>query len=761
MFTRLMFVAALSCSNLIAKEINFNRDILPILSDRCFACHGPDGGEFGEKWKAGLRLDTPEGALANLREVKYQVQTAKRLSQGLKAKEKPSSKRYAMIPGNAEESSLIERIMTDDEDDIMPPLDSHLKLSLQEKDLLRQWIAEGAKYDIHWSFKAPEKAALPEIENTSWPRNEIDTHVLAQLEKRELKPAPEAEKRTWLRRVSQDISGLPPTISQIKDFLEDQSPKAYEKVVDRLLKSSDYAERMTNIWMDNARYADSNGYQFDNARTMWPWRDWVIKAFAENKAWDEFVSEQVAGDLFPKASQDQVIATGFNRNHGYSIEGGIIDEEYRVDYAKDKTHTFGTLFLGLTMECTSCHDHKYDPLTMKDYYSLYAFFNQSSEKGAPGESGRKQKSAAPFISIKTKDGEKNSLRVMIMKDEKRDTFILQQGLYDKPGEKVSAETPAVLASFKGYEKNRLGLAKWLKSPENPLFARVTVNRIWHQFFGRGIVKSVDNFGLQGDTPTHPALLDSLAVDFRENNWDLHQLIRKIVLSATYRQDSSFRKNIEDPENRLLARGPSFRLAAELIRDQALAVSGLMNKKVGGPSVMPYQAAGVWEDLNAPKSHAETYKQANGDDLYRKSLYTYWRRAALHPVMAVFDAPSRDVCAVSRELTNTPLQALVSLHDPTFIEAARCLAEQSIVSPKPIDLAFQSVLSRTASPKELRLLKQYYAVRLKHYQNNQAALERLLKVGKKEVKYQGDLAPLAALTDCCHAIFNLSETITRN
>jgi hypothetical protein len=649
---------------------------------------------------------------------------------------------------------------------------------------------------------------------------ESDRFVLAKLDNKNIKQNSESNKLTWLRRVTQDISGLPPTLEDISKFLKDDSPKAYETVVDRLLSSVDYAERMTNIWLDNARYADSNGYQFDNARTMWPWRDWVIKSFRSNKSWSEFVTEQLAGDLLPNPTQEKLIATGFNRNHGYSIEGGIIEEEYRVDYAKDKGNTAGTLFMGLTMECTSCHDHKYDPLTMKDYYSLFAFFNLSSEKGAPGESGRKQKAAAPYLKYITETDSKSakpvdkkanaekpnwqvmnpigvkakfqkltiqkndsvlasgvnpkndryvvqlkpasnkigSIRLaalkhptmtngnlsrqkqgnfvltnfkltlvngsqrtplhinaakatfnqkgfdvtnsidkdpqsgwavnggytknqtatytlaktisipkgsrveaelnfdsvhvnqimgcfrlssslsrkpstaikqkkvtpvlaMIMKEMPRKSTILKQGLFDKPGKEVKATTPAFLSSFKGYAKNRLGLSKWLVSPENPLFARVTVNRIWQQFFGVGIVKSADNFGLQGEQPSHHELLDWLAVDFRQDKWDLHHLIRTIVLSATYRQSSKFRSDIEDPENRLMARGPSFRLSAEMIRDQALAVSGLLVRKVGGPSVKPYQASGVWEDLNAPKSHAEVYRQGTGADLYRKSLYT--------------------------------------------------------------------------------------------------------------------------------------------
>jgi hypothetical protein len=338
---------------------------------------------------------------------------------------------------------------------------------------------------------------------------------------------------------------------------------------------------------------------------------------------------------------------------------------------------------------------------------------------------------------------------------------LNQGLFDKPGKEVSPTTPSFLSSFKGYAKNRLGLAKWLVAPENSLFARVTVNRVWQQFFGIGIVKSADNFGLQGEQPSHPQLLDWLAVDFRQNKWDLHHLIRTIVLSSTYRQSSTFRKDVQDPENRLIARGPSFRLPAEMIRDQALAVSGLLVRKVGGPSVMPYQPSGVWEDLNAPKSHAETYRQGTGADLYRKSLYTYWRRAVLHPAMSAFDAPSRNVCSVYRESTNTPLQALVTLHGPTYIEASRILAEKFVGKPQAIKSVFQSILSRQPSSKEVAILQNFNKQRLQHYRSNPAAALRLLKVGEKQANSQLNPGGLAALADCCHAIFNLSETITRN
>jgi len=725
----LLFVSA-ACVG-AADVPSFDRDIRPILSDRCYACHGPDE----KKRKADLRLDTREGALADLGG--YQ----------------------AIVPGQPNESELIARILSDDVDEMMPPPDSHLSLNPKEKALFRSWIEGGAEWEGHWAFEPLVKPARP----SSFGRksgNEIDAFVLDDLRKRSVKPAPAADKVSWLRRVTQDLAGLPPTVADIEAFEKDRSKGAKESVVNRLLNSDDYAERMTLIWLDIARYGDSNGFEFDNERTMWPWKDWVIAAFRSNMPYDQFVTEQVAGDLMDKPTESQLIATGFNRNHGYSIEGGISDEEYRVMYANDKTTTFGTIFLGLTMECTRCHDHKYDPLTMRDYYSLYAFFNSSAEVGAPGGKAHKEKAAAPYIEYHPDAGNKDvkPIKVMIMKEKARQTHLLKQGLFDQPGEKVVPRTPDVLPPFKGYRADRMGLAQWLTSDDNPLFARVVVNRLWQQFFGVGIVKTADNFGLQGEHPSHPDVLDWLAVEFRESGWDLHHVIRLIVLSQTYSQSSRFRHELEDPENRLLARGPSFRLSGEMIRDQALALSGLLNRKVGGPSVMPYQPKGVWEDLNAPKSHAEVYVQSTGDDLYRKSLYTYWRRAVPHPAMATFDAPSRDVCVMKREITNTPLQAFVTLHGPIFVEASRKTAEAALIQENPIEHLFRTILSRAPTRKESSYLLSYHDKRLKVYERDSDAATRLLSVG--ESASEGDPAKLAALTDVCHMILNLSEALTR-
>jgi hypothetical protein len=702
--------------------ISFARDVQPILADRCYACHGPDA----KSREAELRLDVRESAVTN----------------------------EAIVPGQPKASALVARITSTDPDEQMPPVEFNKPLTNEQKQLLVRWIEQGAEYGKHWAFEPIRKPAPPAVE-TAWPRNELDRFVFARLMADGIPPSPETDRETYLRRVTQDLTGLPPTIAELDAFLEDRSPEAYEKVVDRLLRSDDYAERMTAIWLDNARYADSNGYQFDNSRQMWPWRDWVINAFQKNMPFDQFVTEQLAGDLLPNPTQQQRIATGFNRNHGFTIEGGVIDEEYRVMYINDKTITAGTVFLGLTLECSRCHDHKYDPISMKDYYSLYAFFNNNAEVGI----GQKDKPIAPAINV---DGG----YVMVMQEKPHQTHVLTSGQFDQPGEAVQPGTPAALAPFGHRPRNRLGLAQWLTSAENPLLARVTVNRIWQQLFGIGLVKTVDNFGIQGESPRHRELLDWLAADFRESGWDLHHLFRTIVLSATYRQSSRHRPELEDPENRLLARGPSYRLPAEMIRDQALAVSGLLVRQVGGPSVKPYQPSGIWEDLNAPPSHAEKYKQGTGDDLYRKSMYTFWRRAAMHPAMAVFDAPNRDVCSVLRSTTNTPLQALAVLHDPIYLEASRKLAESVLLkhpSSAPsvaIAAAFRSTLSRQATESELEVLDKFYGERLAHYKANPQAAKKLLAVGESPADPKLDAAEVAAMADVCLAIFNLSETITR-
>jgi len=714
----------------VLAPLSYNRDVRPILSDKCFACHGPDRGAR----EADLRLDVAEDG-----------------------KDYDGAHAYAAVPGDVKASELVELIHSDKPKTVMPPAKVKNPLTEQEKAILVRWIEEGAKYEPHWAFLPIEKPEPPLIKADKWSRNDIDRFVVAKLAEKGVEPSPEADKVTWLRRVTQDLTGLPPTIEAVDAFLADKSADAYEKVVDALLNSDDYAEHMASIWLDNARYADSNGFQFDNRREMWPWRDWVIAAFRRNMPYDQFVTEQLAGDLLPNPTEDQKIATGFNRNHPTTIEGGVIEEEYRVTNVNDRTTTMGTLFMGLTLECTRCHDHKYDPVTIDEYYGLYAFFNTSADAGK----GDMHKPIAPFIERKV--GDKTG-QVMIMEEKPRKTFILEGGQFDRIGAEVQPDVPDVLPAFGDRPRNRLGLSQWLLAEENPLTARVTVNRLWHQFFGMGLFKSPDNLGLQSEVPSHPELLDWLAADFREQGWDLHAFIKQVVLSATYRQDSTHRPKLEDPDNRLLARGPSFRLPAEMIRDQALFASGLLTRKIGGPPVFPYQPKGVWEDLNAPKSHAEHYVESKGEDLYRKSLYTYWRRAATHPAMQIFDAPSRDVCSVKRETTNTPLQALAILHDRTYVEASRKLAERVIKEQKEssaqISLLMRFVLSREPYAEELTVLQQLLDDRLATYRKDPSAAAKLMAVGESPADESLNAAHVAALADVALAVFNLSETLTR-
>jgi hypothetical protein len=706
--------------------LSFNRDIRPILSDKCFTCHGPDSNAR----KAELRLDT------------------------IADSDDFDGAYLAIEPGDAEASELVTRILSDNPRLVMPPTKVKHPLSEEEKALLVRWVKEGAKYEPHWSFTPIDKPGPPRIASDRWSRNAIDRFVYAKLAERGIEPAKETERVAWLRRVTQDLTGLPPRVEAIEAFVADKSPGAYEIVVEGLLASDHYAERMANIWLDNARYADSNGFQFDNRRSMWPWRDWVIRAYQANMPYDQFVTEQLAGDLLPNATEDQRLATGFNRNHPFTIEGGVINEEYRVTYINDRTTTMGTLFMGLTLECSRCHDHKYDPVSIDEYYELFAFFNNSIDEGI----GAKNKPIAPLI--KREGG-----KVMVMQEKQRETRVLLGGQFDQYGDKVQPDVPDVLPAFGDRPRNRLGLSQWLLSDENPLMARVTVNRLWQQFFGIGLVKTPDNVGLQAEMPSHPLLLDYLAADLRDNGWDLHHLIKTIVLSATYRQDATHRPELEDPDNRLLARGPSFRLPAEMIRDQALFASGLLTQQIGGPSVFPYQPEGVWEDLNAPKSHAEVYKQSTGKDLYRKSLYTYWRRAAMHPAMSVFDAPNRDVCSVKRETTNTPLQALATLHGPTYVEASRKLAELAIEAHpgdpvSQISLAMKRVLSRVPNQNEIGPLRDLYDQRLKDYQRDPRAAAKLLAVGESPTDETLDADAVAALADVCLVILNTSEALTR-
>jgi len=984
-----------------AESVDFNRDVRPILSENCFACHGADKNNL----KGKRRLDSFEKATAEQNEIR------------------------AIIPGDPDNSDLWVRVISSDEEEQMPPLDSHKKLSIFQKETLKRWIAEGAHYQPHWAYLAPSHQALPAVTNVNWARNGLDRFVMAHLEKQKLIPAPEADRQTLIRRVSLDLTGLPPTPMEISSFLSDKSSDAYERVVDRLLRSPHYGERMAVDWLDAARYADTNGYQVDRDREIWAWRDWVIRAFNENKRFDQFTIEQLAGDLLPQPTLDQRVATGFNRNHMINEEGGIIPEEFLAEYASDRVETTAAIWLGQTFNCTRCHDHKFDPFTQKDYYSLKAFFHNVPELGKSIRQNDFRFNSPPYIALpsaeidarlsslryqqKTKksqlaqlrstndvefskwrervgknrvewirlkpisayaedqkpkievstqsvifeylnntrmdttvrtralrgkitalritceatdiagtfnltemglmlkqgaaepidlhmrpadegesldreaaelvyDGSRETrvpLRVtpensssivfefkepldlnaesdelifvvgsygassptrwrfeatasaaelmvplslvraaansqetgaseslnarfalqqpaglaledeltrlhrkivaterdysttMVMEEigKPRDTFILIRGAYDKPGEKVTANTPAVLPPLSAdLPRNRLGLARWLVDPANPLTARVTVNRYWQSVFGVGLVKTSEDFGSQGEPPLNPDLLDWLATEFIRSGWDVKAMMRLLVTSAAYRQVSRITAELieRDPENRLLARGPRFRLTGEFIRDQALAFSGLLVPKVGGPSVRPYHPLGLYEGV-APTSEdtVKTYVQGRGEDLYRRSLYTYWKRSVPHPAMLAFDVPFREVCTVKRSRTNTPAQALNLMNDPTFVEAARFLAQRMLreggaSADDRLVFAHRLVLSREPDEARLAVLRRALSRAQNDFANDPVAAAAFIHFGDTPSDPDLPAVELASYTALASTLLCMDETVTK-
>lgn len=1007
--------------------LQYNRDIRPILSDRCFKCHGPDK----ESRKANLRLDQPESAFGPRKD--------------------PAE--HAIVPGKPDASLLVQKISAADPDDRMPPPASNLSLSEKEKNTLRGWIAQGAKYQPHWAFIAPpDVVPLPEVANKKWPRNEIDRFVLARLEKEHIKPSREADKSRWLRRVTYDLTGLPPAPREIDAFLADHSTNARETVVDRLLASPHFGQRMAVPWLDAARYADSYGYQSDQLCPTWPYRDWVVNAFNKNMPYNQFLIEQIAGDLLPHPTRPERLATAFNRLHRQTAEGGSIEEEWRSEYAADRVQTFSSAILGLTFECARCHDHKFDPITQRDYYSLEAFFNSIDEYGlyndalhvptpsillptpaqektmretaksldarkndflaatqsanaafqdwlqhsnltaeipgqvgyfnfdapsnflganslVPGKLGKAvqftgddeisltnligslqpwdQYSAAFWlelpetlttavifhrsegtdvgfhgtelsldngrlffvikrfwpgnaIAVRTVDevprgqwahigvsydgsGDASGMKLYInglparcemarnhlykspenggsgfsfgarfrsaglkgalldelrvynrplaplefaqifdghslgdaiaahdagrLRDvyltafdpwiakaraarsqalkaffearnsvqetsvmeelpEPRPTFVLARGRYDAPktdATRVIRATPAILPAFpKKAPLNRLGLARWVTNPQNPLTARVAVNHFWQMVFGRGLVNTPENFGVQGAPPTHPELLDWLARDFINSGWDVKAMLKKMVLSATYGQDSLPRGDLreKDPENLLLARGPSGRLTAEMVRDTALAAGGLLDDRFGGPPVSPYAPGNIWQEANVM---SPPYQQSVGGDLYRRSLYTVWKRTVPMPDMTAFDAPSREVCVLKRTPTTTPQQAFVLLNDPQFVEAARALAEKSLKDggAKPADqirFAFRRLTARYPDSQETKLLVQLFKEQSRIFTKEPGRARELIAVGQSKADPRLKPVDLAAMTEVTQAILNLDATI---
>ena len=803
------------------ESIDFDRDIRPILSDNCYPCHGPDS----QTRKGKLRLDTKDGAFAVRRG------------------------EAAIVPGKSGESKVIARILTDDEDDLMPPPDSGRSLTVKQKALLRRWVDGGAIWDEHWAFRSAKRPELPQVKQKDWSRGAIDRFILAKIESENLEPSPQADPETLIRRLTLELTGLPPTIEEIDGFLEelaDDSDAAYEKLVDRLLASPRYGERFVWDWLDASRYADSNGYQGDGERTMWPWRDWAARSMNFDLPFDDFTVEQLAGDMIPNGTLVQKLATGFHRNHMINGEGGRIAEENRVEYVFDKAETTATIWLGVTLECARCHDHKFDQLTQKEYYEFYAFFNNTPVNGGGGngqtpptirygtpddehrqiayrvtsdrlakdleawekgnlpddvraklpEETRKFLGTAPssrnndqlkkLVAHFSKEaayaeygkrletlrknneeraGHENGLpRVMVLEDRKdlRESFILDRGLYNKRGDKVTAGVPAALPSLpKDAPRNRLSLATWLVEPEHPLTSRVTVNRFWQLFFGTGLVKTVGDFGVQGEKPSHPGLLDWLAVDFVENGWSVKRLYRDFVLSATYRQSARVTPELieKDPLNRLLARMGRYRLPSHSIRDYALFTSGLLVGKIGGPSVNPYQPSGIWEEATFGKKR---FRQDHGEKLYRRSLYTFWRRIA-RPTL-FFDAASRQTCTVLPQRTNTPLHALTTLNDVTFAEAARVLARRVIESSDEeaarLRRAFRIATSRRPTDAEMKILSGRLAKLLEQYRELPEEATKITTVGEFEKAEGLDVVEHAAYSVLCSLLLNLDEALTK-
>ena len=1048
--TALLFAVSASLAQAAPGDVDFGRQIRPLLADKCFACHGlnrdPD--------ETDLQMDTKQGLFAKLTDGS------------------------AIVAGKPEESLIYQRLVSEDEDERMPPADYGKKIKPAEIELIKNWIKQGAPWEQHWSLVAPKRAALPKVSDTKWAANEIDRFVLARLEAAGLTPSAEADKATLIRRVTFDLTGLPPTIQEVDAFLADNSPQAFEKVVDRLLKSPHYGEHMARYWLDAARYADTHGLHFDAIRQIWPYRDWVVRAFNSNMPFDRFTIEQLAGDLLPNATIDQRIATGFNRLHVTTNEGGVIQAEFDVQYTVDRVATMSTVWMGISMGCVVCHEHKFDPFEMKDFYQLYAFFN-NLDGGVmdgnkplppptlqiPNPANQEQiaqlaatvaelnenletsraASAAPFaaweqaqraaggskprlptaglaghwtfddaggdsvactvsgvspgklvgakrtagkvgsavevaankyvdlgdvanfdsgdafsygawinvrpgnrgsavisrmndgnahrgwdlylagdrviahvintwpssaLKVETQDklktnqwqhvlvtydgsakaagiaiyinGKKSKLtvrnnnlsgttkssvslkigrrtpgspfnglvdevriynrqltaaeasslaggggvaellaialkkrspqqtralvdyylanhspeyqeisaRLQQVSQEKaslesqgntatlvwkerakpRQAYILIRGAYDKQGEPVSRNTPASLPPLtvpEGKTPTRLDLAKWLVSKEHPLTARVNANRFWQQYFGVGIVETTEDLGSQGKSPTHPQLLDYLAVDFRESGWDVKQLQKQIVMSATYRQSSKTdaQKAKQDPNNRLFSRGPRFRLDAEVVRDNALALAGLLVRKIGGPPVKPYQPAGIWKAVGYTGSNTSVFRRDSGEKLYRRTIYTFWKRTAPPPTMAALDAPSRETCTVRRSRTNTPLAALALMNDEQFVEAARQMAARVMKEGGKSDreratYAFRLATSRRPSEAELAVLLDVYKDSLTRYQGDSKAAAELIHFGESKPDASLNVEQLAAWTIIANLILNLDETIKK-
>lgn len=780
-----------------AETVEFNRDIRPILSDRCFHCHGPDEHDR----KGDIRLDQTGGE-----DGAYRVH----------------DEVAGIVPGSLERSEVWYRIITDDEDDVMPPADSHKKaLTDREKQLFKQWIEDGAEYENFWAFVPPKKPATPTIKNQEWSQKPIDLFVMRKLEGEELQPKEQADRRTLIRRLAFDLTGLPPTREEIAAFLADENPDAWERLIDQYLARPQYGEHMAKYWLDLVRFADTNGIHHDHYRDLSPYRDWVIRAFNANLSYDQFTTYQLAGDLFPDPTNDQLVASGFHRLHLIIDRGTMLPEESFARNVIDRMESVGTAFMGLTVQCAVCHDHKYDPITAQDFYQLSAFFNNidaTPETGGRSGNDFKRGLQQPYIELATPEQEKKRAEItktesaaaaevgklkkqiaaakgpekpvlqksqkaaeeklkkiqsdkltlemtipaaMVMKErnEVRPANILIRGAYDNLGEEVGRDTPGFLPPMKAANpdmKTRMDLAKWFVAPENPLTARVAVNRFWQQLFGVGIVKTSEDLGAQGEWPSHPDLLDYLASSFVESGWDIKALFREMALSETYQQSSSATSEEfkADPENRMLSRGSRYRLDSEVIRDQILATSGLLKKEMFGKSVKTPQPEGLWKAVALPSSYPNIFTPDTGDKTLRRSIYTFWKRGLPPPQMTILNAPTREACIARRERTNTPLQALLLLNETEYIKAARHLAEQ-VLEETPenrMPFVYETITSQVPDETESATLKTLLSDLTASYQKR-PELANALTEGKANHE-------LAAWTMVVNAIYNLDITKTR-
>jgi len=774
-------------------RVRFNRDIRPILSDRCFVCHGPDRGNR----KADLRLDVRASAIES-----------------------------AIVPSHSDQSSLVERIVSDDPEFMMPPAASKKsKLTTREIELLRRWVDQGAEYEAHWSLVPPARSALPNVKTRAESRSPIDLYLLARIEQAGLSPSPPADDVTLLRRLSFDVTGLPPTPDDVEEFTHDTRPDKFERKVDELLASPSFGERFASYWLDLVRFADTVGYHGDQEHHISPYRDYVIHSLNGNLPFDRFTTEQLAGDLLPHPTTEQRIATAYNRVLQTSHEGGVQAKEYLAKYSADRVRNLSTVWLGLTMGCAECHDHKFDPYTQKDFYSLAAFFADVTEKGdfkgagdtnptkrapeidvldqvdreeiaivkkqmATNEATLKRltnEKTHSFAEMKSKfvqavqtkkaiskgyrrlsELQARKRRIMVtVADKPRPIRILSRGDWmDENGTIVEPAVPETLGSIgsPGSRSTRLDLAQWLTRPDHPQTSRVFVNRVWYLAFGVGLSKSLEDVGSQGEWPTHPELLDWLACEFVESGWNIKQIERTILESAAYRQSSVESPDHArvDPENRLVARQASRRLSAEMIRDAALMDAGLLVTEIGGRSVRPYQPKGYYRYLNFP---TREYKEDTGENLFRRSVYTHWQRQYLHPMLKAFDAPSREECTANRQTSNTPSAALVLLNDPEFIEAAnqfaaRILHDESSDDKERLNRACRVVLSREPSEEERAVMLSMLSKHGEYFKQHPDAAKSLIDVGKAEKDFRLDPVEWATWSSVARTLFNLDETITR-